>query len=95
MRIFWIGGLPETTPITPYIPVAELIDERLERLARRLRVKIVQRFRDRCNCLVQERQRPTVDLRTFFGRHLSTQVHVVETCVENEKTVGIPKRIDK
>ena len=93
--VLGIRRFPEATAIAAHVPVAELIDERLDRLARGLGIVIVERFRNDRDRLVCERERPAVDFGPIFNGHVSRQVDVVQSRVQNEKTVGVPERVDE
>ena len=90
-----LGGLPEAPTVAPDVPVAELIDERLYRPARRQHVVCLQRPRRDRHRLMQRRERPTVDLRTLGKRHVAQDIDFVELRVHDEERVGVPVRIDE
>ena len=93
--VLGVGRLPEPAPIAAHVPVAELVDERLDSIACRFGVKIIHGLRAGVYRLVQQCQGPTVDLRSLLDGHMTRKVDVVQPCVQHEKAIGIPERIDK
>ena len=95
LSILRIRRLPEATAISTNVPVAELINERFQRFACRLRIVIIERLGDRGNRFMQQRQSPSIYLGTISRRDVSCQIDVIEPRIQYEKAVSIPERVDK
>ena len=70
-----IGRFPETPTVATHIPVAQLIDKRLDRLARRLGIVVFERSRRSRNRLVRQCQRPTIDFRSVLWSDVLTKIN--------------------
>ena len=56
-------GFPEAPAVAAHVPVAELVDEALDRGAGAQRIVVVERRRRRRDRLLEQRQDPAIDLR--------------------------------
>ena len=86
--------LPEAAAAAPDVPVAQLLDEVLDR-ARRVRRRVGVEIR--CHPLdetVQGAQQPAVQLRALSGRRVCG-IEAVDVGVGDEEGVGVPERQDE
>ena len=93
--VLGIGGFPEAAPVSTNVPVAQLIDKRLDRITGGLCVVVVHCLGTAPDRLVHQRQRPAVDLRTLSCRYVGAQIHIIQPRVQNKEAVSVPECIDE
>ena len=93
--ILAIGGFPKAAPVSTHVPVAQLINKRLDRNPGGLGVVVVHCLGTAPDRLVHQCQRPAIDFRTLSYRYVGVQIHIVQPRIQNEEAVGVPERIDE
>ena len=93
--VLGIGGFPEAAPVSTNVPVAQLINKRLDRITGGLCVVVVHCLGTAPDRLVHQCQRPAIDFRTLSYRYVGVQIHIIQPRIQNEEAVGVPERVNE